>query len=580
MQNMPLDMWIRTIVTGVILAVFTTMFLWFRGDMGAVAVSGGNFTPPTAASTAASLDATLPEQRAAAYGEPHALVSEGALAPSKAFYVGHLIAKPWRAPVGASENAQSAAGAIAAAGRLGAVRSALVGAFFIDLNDTYRAGVDPEALDAIAEDTGANCEGRPDVDRLQQSAEYAVSCAMSALRSSGQFEFVERDYIVSLAQQRSGPPVNDPLYSLQWPLHPQGTRDDASPGGAGFAEFWTRASQPGSRTVQVAVIDNGIDFSHPQIAESDNILPGVDAISKAARAGDGDRRDLDPTDFGEVCYDSFDDPTYHGTQIAGLIGAATSNDGIGVAGAAWRVGIVPIRAFGACGALMSDVAEAIVWASGAQWMVVEASDAGGAGVRWNSEPARIINVSASFPAPEGCPRTLQEAINIATTEGSIVVAPAGNDGADASGYAPGNCNNVITVAASDALGALTAYSNAGPSVDILAPGGDLLADQDFDGRPDGILTVARAQACTDLVEGLPVDGCEHMMMSGTSYAAAYVSAALALLSAEYPDFGREELTSLLLDVARTPRSDEQCPRECGSGLLNLGRAIRTAGATL
>lgn len=561
---------LRTCVGGLILSALMAMFLAYRGDFGRAIAAGVEM--PQLASAANALNASTPAARALAYDasrEPE----DYAGVVNREFFVGHLIAKPWRAPDGAAENAQSAAGAIAVAGNVGDVRSASVGAFFVELAATYRAGFDPEALDSVAFESDLDCEGRPDLDLLETSAEYGVACAVSVLRSSGQFEYVERDYIVDLAQQTSGPMVNDPMYALQWPLHPQGVREGFSPGGAGFEEFWRGAEQPGSAAVRVAVIDNGLDFEHPQIAASDNILPGIDAISYPARAGDGNRRDANPVDFGEVCYDDFGMPDYHGTQTAGLIGAAMSNDGLGLAGSAWRVGIVPVRAVGACGGLMSDVAEAIVWASGAQWMVVDQERNSGSAVRWIDEPAQVIHLSASFAAPEGCPRTLQDAITIAVEAGAIIVVPAGNNGGDVSRYAPGNCEDVITVAASDAAGYLAIYSNAGEGVDILAPGGDMGADANGDGRPDGIPVLARSEECFDAFTEEPVDQCEHRLVSGTSYAAGYVTAALALLAAEHPEANRDELISLLLDVARTPRNAEQCPRACGSGLLNLGRAV-------
>lgn len=565
---------IRSCVAGLVFAALLGLFVAYRGDFGrAVAADGAG---GARVSAVAALNASTPEARAIAYDLPR--MPDDNADVDREFFVGHLIAKPWRAPAGAAQNAQSAAGAITSTRGVGNVRSASVGAFFVELASTYRAGVDPQALDATDFDTGLSCEGRVDQALLASSADYAVACAVDRLRASGQFEYVERDYVVNLARQDAGPPVNDPLYPLQWPLHAQGTRDGESAGGAGFAAFWTDARQPGSRAVRVAVIDNGVDFSHPQIAGSDTLLPGIDAVSHPARAGDGDGRDVDPVDFGEVCFDPFglsDDemPGYHGTQTVGLIGAALANDAQGLAGAGGRVGVVPVRAVGACGGLMSDVAEAIVWASGAQWMVVDwVEDAQGSAINWIDAPAQVIHVSVSFPAPDGCPRTLQDAISIATQEGAIVVVPAGNNGGDASEYAPGNCEDVITVAAGDAGGRLAFYSNAGEAIDIMAPGGDLGADDNGDGRPDGIPVLARSEDCFDAFTDAPVAQCEHMMVSGTSYAAGYVSAALALLASEYPDASRDELVDLLVNVARTPRTTEQCPRGCGAGLLNLERA--------
>lgn len=559
----------RAATSGLVLACLIGWVLWYRGDLGQLSLMGRAFAPPGVTDSGPSLRALEPGMRAAGFSQmgPQSLAPD-ALAE---FYLGHVIAKPLRAPLGFEGNAQSAAGAIEAAQPLGSVRSAMGGAFFIELDDRYRAGVDPMALDAVETYRGEQCDDGLDPDRLADDPAYGVSCAIARLRSSGQFEFVERDYIVSLATNDDAP-VDDPLFGYQWALSSPSTEAGAAPGGAGFSEFWRRASRRGSASVNVAVIDNGVDFTHPHIAESPNLIPGLDVISQVQRAGDEDARDQDPSDSGEVCYDSFSDPVYHGTQIAGLIGAVVSNDQQGIAGAAWDISIAPIRAVGACGGLMSDVSEAIIWASGAEWLPVVDGEDGHAFARANAHPADIINVSVSFPAPEGCPRSLQGAIDTAIDEGALVVAPAGNNGGDAGLYAPGNCENVITVAASDYTGALAAYSNAGEAVTIMAPGGDLAADQNADGWPDGILTTARAFNCTDLIDGASVGECFHILSDGTSLAAAHVTAALALLSAEFPDADRDELLFLLLEKSRRQRSAAQCPGGCGAGLLDLSRA--------
>jgi serine protease len=294
-------------------------------------------------------------------------------------------------------------------------------------------------------------------------------------------------------------------------------------------------------------------------------------------------RDGDPNDPGDLCDPSvpFAEDTFHGTHVAGTIGAAATNNASGVAGGAWNVKIVPVRALGKCGGRLSDINDAIRWAGG----LIPAEDAEGNEI-WNDNPADVINLSIGLF--EYCPASLQDAIDSVTERGVLVVSAAGNARVATQYYAPGGCANVITVAAGDARGHIAPYSNFGPEVDLLAPGGDLTRDDNGDGRPDGVLSTKAATNCYDPVTGEAVEDCFYAFEQGTSMAAPHVSAALALLKARDPDATPEELKATLL-AASSPRSAMQCSgscalypgttpiegspdmctRPCGQGLLDL-----------
>jgi serine protease len=470
----------------------------------------------------------------------------------------------------------------------------------------------------LARSEAAVCPENPDAELIRQDLAVATACVVKDLRASGQFEYVEQDFIFQnqFARKPKDAPVgtpgetktgstgstgstestgvqpvrsmpDDPLWALQWHFRDKGTADGRTAGGAGFESFWTRQGITGSDGIVVAVVDTGLQMNHPDIAGSPNIMPGYDMVSDPRMGNDGDGRDTDANDPGDMC-----DPakpnaadSFHGTHVAGTIGAAATNNASGVAGGAWDVRIVPVRALGKCGGRLSDINDAIRWAAGL--VPAEVSDENNVWTEvWNENPADIINLSIGLLG--ACPASLQDAIDSVTAEGVIVVSAAGNARMSTSLYAPAGCRNVVTVAASDARGQIAPYSNFGPEVMVLAPGGDLTRDDNGDGKPDGVLSTKAATNCYDPVTGEGVENCFYAYEQGTSMAAPHVSAALALLKARDPSASREDIISTLR-AALDPRenlqcaglcsrypgttpiegSPDMCSRPCGEGLLNM-----------
>lgn len=452
------------------------------------------------------------------------------------------------------------------------------------------------AMFAKAKDKpGEECAGPVDAAKVQADPVLATECVVKVLRDSGDYQYVEKDYIFTNQFMKkpktqpgtAGAMPNDPLFGLQWDFKANGTAAGQSAGGASFTDFWTRAKMTGSKNVTVAVVDTGLQMNHPDIKNSPNIAPGYDMVSDPMMGNDGDGRDSDPNDPGDRCdpNDPTTSDTFHGTHVAGTIGVAATNNANGIAGGNWNVTIVPVRALGRCGGKLSDINDAIRWAAGK----VPARDADGKEV-WNSHPADIINLSIGLFEP--CPASMQAAINDAVAAGAIVVAAAGNARVDAKYFAPGGCDNVISVAANDARGVLTPYSNFGVGVAIMAPGGDMTRDDDKDGRPDGILSTKYSKDCYDPAKpATKVSECYYSYENGTSMAAPHVAAALALLKAKFPSAVPSELRTRLLQASspRTnlqcsgkcstypgtdpiPGSDGLCFRPCGGAMLNLANA--------
>lgn len=392
-----------------------------------------------------------------------------------------------------------------------------------------------------------------------QEARDSTWAVARRLQARPDVEFAHPNFILYLTERPLGmvaPDVvpNDPRFARQWHYLNNGSASGESPGGISLPRAWDVSA--GDASVVVAILDTGILPAHPDIAGSPNLLAGFDMITDPATANDGGGRDNDPTDPGDAsgpneCFPGSPalPDSWHGTHVAGTVGVGVTNNGVGVAGVNWVVGVLPVRVLGKCGASTTDINDAIRWAAG---LPVP-------GVPTNPTPARVINMSLGTPPGVPCsaaPST-QAAINAAVAAGATVVVAAGNDAVDASQVMPASCDNVITVAASDARGRLvTRYSNFGTTIEIMAPGGDVQRDDTGEGDPDGVLS---------MIQG------GYAYYNGTSMATPHVAAVAALWLAVDPTLTPPQLAAELASNA-LPRSSLQCPELCGVGLLS---AVRT-----
>ncbi|MFO1414934.1 MAG: S8 family peptidase [Burkholderiales bacterium] len=331
---------------------------------------------------------------------------------------------------------------------------------------------------------------------------------------------------------------NDPFWSQQWSLN-------GTTAGINVETAWQL--QPSAAGVTVAVIDTGI-LPHPDLVG--RVLPGYDFISDPGRARDGDARDPNPRDEGDwsdgECGTS--SSFFHGLFVAGLIGANTNN-GIGIAGIAGNVSILPVRTLGLCGGTFDDVLAGMLWASGVRI----------AGVPANTTPAKVINMSlGGFGS---CDQSVQEAIDDALAQGAVVVASAGNESMDASNFTPANCSGVITVGAHSVTGGLASYSNFGPRIDLTAPGGDLP-------RTGLMLSLGNTG------KTVPEEP-NYVLAAGTSFSAPMVSGTAALMLARDPLLTGGRVLDVITGTTRYFPNGSQCtsPNLCGSGMLDAGAAV-------
>ncbi|WP_282154534.1 S8 family serine peptidase [Cytobacillus gottheilii] len=238
-------------------------------------------------------------------------------------------------------------------------------------------------------------------------------------------------------------------------------------------------SLAGKNKVKVAVIDTGVDASHPEL--KNQIIANKNA--------------MDPVKKGLA--DS------HGTHVAGII-AAEKNNGIGGYGIAPNADIISIDVFNRAMTVTDyTIAEGILEA-----------------IR---QKADVINMSLGSYASSPL---LKEAVKKAVDSGIVVVAAAGNDGADILNY-PASYEGVISVGATNASNQLAYFSTYGPSVDVVAPG-DQVYSSVFDAGK----------------------GSSFVNMSGTSMASPVVAGAAALLLSKHPDLTPYQVNYILTKTAK------------------------------
>ncbi|MBD3224930.1 MAG: S8 family serine peptidase [Caldithrix sp.] len=291
----------------------------------------------------------------------------------------------------------------------------------------------------------------------------------------------------------------------------------------------------GNRDVIVAIIDTGIDYEHPQL----NTAIWRNELEQSGIKGkdDDDNGFVDDSlgwDFtdaprfpdGGDYLDEDNDPmdefgTGHGTQIAGIIAARHQADGI--RGLAPGVRIMNLRAGTAAGYLEEDdVARAILYAI--------------------ENGADIINMSFGDVALS---RFLKQVISYAYDQGVVMVASSGNTG-DSRLHYPSGLKETLAVGASNSADQLSGFSSFGNTVDLVAPGSDIVS------------TAINNQ---------------YNSVNGTSFSAPMVSAASALLLSHMPDLTFEEIRHIL----KTTTDDilnYGWDYYSGAGRLNILRALQ------
>lgn len=338
---------------------------------------------------------------------------------------------------------------------------------------------------------------------------------------------------------------NDEFFTFQWGHDNTGQFIGGSGTGVNDADADSTNAWDltiGSQSVIIAVIDTGVDITHPDLAANIWHNPAEIAGNGIDDDGNGFVDDVTGWDFGDLDNDPTDFDG-HGTHVAGIIGAV-GNNGIGVAGVAWNVSILAIKAVDESGSFPFSAT------LGAYDYIVMLKEAGHNIVASNnSYGAYVPQFFEEFRAEQ------KAAVQRTIDAGIVFVAAAGNDGADIdaideedrtafpAGY---DLPGIISVAATDNSDGLAGFSNYGArEVDLGAPGVQILST-------------------------VPNGG--YAFFSGTSMASPFVAGAVAMIASARPGASPVELRQALMD-STDPIPSLQGKVQSG-GRLNVWRAVQ------
>lgn len=420
----------------------------------------------------------------------------------------------------------------------------------------FRPGTSPAALRSmLALVDGTTMTRLPSADFDIVTTQPGIDPEAAALRLAAQpdVEYAQARYVV---RPRFVP--NDPLYARQWNFP-----------AIEMERSWD-INRGATSSIVVGVLDTGVAYRGGTIRFSttnpiaQQVFPGrtsVDIAFAAAPDLGPDTRFVSPHDF------IFNDDTPldlvgHGTHVSGTIGQATNN-GVGVAGMAFNVSIMPVKVIG-------DLWDFIfAQATGTDDTVAQ-------GVRWAVDHgAKVLNMSIGRLGPPS--PVLQSALTYAVSHGAFVAVAAGNE------FMEGNpierpadlgpqIEGVMTVGAIGRNRQRAPYSNTGANIEIVAPGGDQVAD----GQTGGILQQTFDDDFVFPAFGPPrFDVFVYAYEQGTSMATAHVTGMAALLMQQGitdPAAIEAAIKRFATDLGAPGRDDQY-----GNGLIDVRNALRGMG---
>ncbi len=377
------------------------------------------------------------------------------------------------------------------------------------------AVVDRQALHAAMGAELLHAYRRMPADVVRKPHGQNLDAVLAAYRARPDVAYAEPNHRIDLAAA-----PNDPRFNEMWGLHNTGQSGGTPGADINVLQAWARTT--GSSNVIVAVIDTGIDYTHPDLVANLWVNPNPTfGDTHGARWTDGTGV---PTSGNPM------DGHGHGTHCAGTIGAV-GNNSAGVVGVNWNVRLMGLKFFNDSGqgGYVADAIAALEYAL--------------------DHGAQLSNNSWGG---DGYSQALKDMINQAGNENHLFVTAAGNNGRDIDVEpiypAAYDCANLIAVANSTRTDARLSGSNWGlHSVDLAAPGTSILSTEKGGG---------------------------YSLKSGTSMSAPHVAGVAGLLLAVHPDASFADLKRWILDGAT--RLSHWAPQVATGGRLNAMNALRVA----
>ncbi|HEX8319058.1 S8 family peptidase [Longimicrobium sp.] len=413
----------------------------------------------------------------------------------------------------------------------------------------FRAGASSEARGAALQRMNATVRERIVTNAMRRNGDaegltvvhsgLGTTAAIDRLRGNPNVEYAEPNWIY-----RHNATSNDTYFTngSLWGMY----GDASSPAnqyGSQAAEAWA-ANHTGSRTVYVGIIDEGIQFSHPDL-DANIWLNPFDPADGVDNDGNGYVDDQRGWDFANGDNGIYDGGTRgsldkHGTHVAGTIGGEGGN-GVGVAGVNWNVTMISGKFLGRSGGTTTNAIKAVDYFTDLK----------------KRHGLNIVATNNSWGGG-GFSQALLDAINRGGSAGILFIAAAGNGGSDGVGdnndavasypsnylcTANGSYDCVIAVASTTSSGGRSSFSNYGATtVDIGAPG-------------SGIYSTLPANT--------------YGSYSGTSMATPHVSGAAALYASTHSGATAAQIRSAILSSA--------VPTASLSGITVTGGRLNVSG---
>ena len=403
----------------------------------------------------------------------------------------------------------------------------------------FKAGADLQARKALHQTLHAvELDAVPSLNlhRVKLAEGMSVVAGMELYKSNPAVAYAEPNYIVT-AQVTS---PNDPLFSEQWSLNNIGQTGGTVDADIDAPEAWNTTT--GTSNVVIAVIDTGIDYSHPDLLANLWTNPGETPGNDHDEDHNGYSDDIHGINAITETGDPWDDHG-HGTHVAGTI-AAVGNNGAGITGVSWNVKVVSCKFLNAYGfGYDFDAIKCLEYVK-----------------QLKDEGVNIVATSNSWGGG-GYSQALLDAID--AQRDILFIAAAGNyaTNSDFSPFYPSSYDlpNVVPVAATDSTDSLASFSNYGSgSVFLGAPGAAILST-------------------LPLVNFWNIPG-RYGSLSGTSMAAPHVSGVASLLKAANGARDWRAIRNLLLTGSDT--TPALGSRVLGGKRLNANDSLNCTGRPL